>query len=315
MERLAGSPTGVRDKKMDLAGRARDISLPDNRQRVSIRAFAIVILLMSNVCFVSQFLTSPSGTPIPQPAYPLLLSLALGVTMTLVRVPAGEFLMGSADSDRDALNDEKPQHKVYLGEYLIGKYDVTNAQYAIFAKATNRRWVIPAGKEDQPVVDVSWDDAVAFCQWASQVTGRKIRLPSEAQWEKAARGTDGRLFPWGNDEPNAYRLNYDMNIKDTTPVGKYSPAGDSPYGAADIAGNVLQWTSSLYKSYPYNGNDGREDQNIRDARVLRGGGPFDVRWAVRSAGRNKNNPDFHFVFVGFRIAVSPVQPLRHTLML
>ena len=224
---------------MGVANRAAGSFVLVTRQRFSIGAFATVLLIVSTTCFASQLFTS-SVTPVAQPAAPLLLSLAPGVTLELVRVPAGEFLMGSAAGDKVAFSDEMPQQTVYLDEYLIGKYDVTNAQYAAFAQATNRSWSMPAGKENHPVVNVSWDDAVAFCQWASQITGRRIQLPSEAQWEKAARSTDGRLFPWGNDEPNASRLNFNSYVGDTTPVGKYSPAGDSPYGAADMAGNVLQ---------------------------------------------------------------------------
>jgi len=139
-----------------------------------------------------------------------------------------------------------------------------------------------SGKDDYPVVQISMDDAVAFCKWASEVTGRRIQLPTEAQWEKAARGPStgsgstgsggARLYPWGNQPPNNNLANYNMNAGgDTSPVGQYSPQGDSPYGAADMAGNAWEWTSTIYKSYPYVANDGREDATSREARVLRGG--------------------------------------------
>jgi formylglycine-generating enzyme required for sulfatase activity len=200
------------------------------------------------------------------------LVLKHGITIEFVRVPAGEFVMGSTDADTQAYDNEKPQSKINLAEYWIGKYDVTNAQFRAFVQATGYKttaetagsayaydgsswnftpganWQHPrgtdstlSGKDNHPVVNVSWDDAVAFSKWASRVTGKKIALPTEAQWEKAARGTDGRIYPWGDQVPDATRLNFNNNIGDTTEVGKYSPAGDSPYGAVDMAGNVWQW--------------------------------------------------------------------------
>ena len=192
-------------------------------------------------------------------------------------VPAGEFLMGSDPKvDKDACDDEQPQHQLFLPEFYIGKVPVTNAQYAGFVKATHRKapdhWekgAIPAGKAEHPVVNVSWQDAVDFCRWLSEATRRSFRLPSEAEWEKAARGTDGRIYPWGNQAPDEKRCNFGMKVGDTTPVGKY-PDGASPCGALDMAGNVWEWTSSVYKPYPYAPNDGREDPGSRAARVLRG---------------------------------------------
>ena len=232
----------------------------------------------------------PTNRPSPPPQQrpnnnSLVLTFAPGVTLDLVRVPAGAFLMGSTDADKSASGDEKPQHKVKLDEYLIGKYEVTNEQYAAYAKAKGLSWTMPQGKGKHPVVSVSWDDAVAFCAWVSQTSGRRVQLPTEAQWEKAARGTDGRIYPWGNEAPNANLANFNQNVKDTTEVGKYSPAGDSPYGLADMAGNVWEWTSSLYKGYPYKADDGREEQNSRDARVLRGGAFGLVASLVRCANR------------------------------
>jgi serine/threonine-protein kinase len=190
---------------------------------------------------------------------------------------------------------------VNLDEYLIGKYDVTNAQYRAFVDATHRVWSMPAARESYPVVNVTWSDAVAFCQWASQHTGRTVQLPSEAQWEKAARGTDGGKYPWGNDAPDVNLLNYNVNVRDITPVGAYSPQGDSPYGVADMAGNVFQWTSSLARPYPYRAGDGREDQQSRDWRVVRGGGYNVGGRGVRSAARATYNPISRYDDVGFRV--------------
>ena len=156
--------------------------------------------------------------------------------------------------DKDASANEQPQHRLYLPEFYIGKYPVTNEQYAAFVKATRqaapqywKKSQIPAGKENHPVVNVSWKDAVAFWQWLSQASGKTIRLPTEAEWEKAARGGDGRIYPWGIDPPTKELCNFGDNVGDTTPVGQY-PAGASPCRALDMAGNVWEWTGSLYRT-------------------------------------------------------------------
>ncbi|HEY3289081.1 MAG TPA: formylglycine-generating enzyme family protein, partial [Anaerolineae bacterium] len=267
----------------------------------------------------------------------LLLPLAPGVQMEMVRVPAGAFLMGSAVTDTTSMPDERPQSRLTLDDYLIDKYDVTNAQFKAFVNATGYKttaekvgtgytlvvtqwlevkgadWLHPYGpgsdingKDNHPVVLVSWDDAVAYCAWTSQVTGHTVVLPNEAQWEKAARGTAGQLYPWGNREPDDSRLNYNMTVKDTTEVGRYSPIGDSPYAVADMAANVWQWTSSVYMPYPYNPNDGREDQSSSDQRVMRGGGFGAVREGVRSARRYARHHDDRFADLGFRVIALPV---------
>ncbi|HEY3289294.1 MAG TPA: bifunctional serine/threonine-protein kinase/formylglycine-generating enzyme family protein [Anaerolineae bacterium] len=234
----------------------------------------------------------------------LILTIQGGVGITLVKVPAGEFAMGGLEIDKNATANEKPEHKVKLDDYLIGKYDVTNAQYAVFAAATDRNWKIPDGKENEPVVNVTWDDAVAFCQWASQVSGRKVSLPTEAQWEKAARGTDGRFYPWGNQAPDNNLLNFNMKVGTTTPVGQFSPAGDGPFGSADMAGNVLQWTSTIAAAYPYKADDGREDPTSRAERVYRGSSYSDPAHAARVSVRAWQPPTFSNKFLGFRIVVA-----------
>jgi serine/threonine-protein kinase len=206
------------------------------------------------------------------------------VGMELALVPAGEFHMGSDPAvDTYASKDDQPQHTVELPEFYIGKYEVTNSQYAVFVEATGHRapihWTngtVPPGEENHPVVWVSWDDAVLFAKWLSDQTGMDFRLPSEAEWEKACRGTDGRLYPWGNSAPDAEKANYHGNVDTTTQVGSYSPQGNSPYGMADMAGNVWEWTSSLFADYPYSTADGREDMQASRAgrRVIRGGAFF-----------------------------------------
>lgn len=185
--------------------------------------------------------------------------------MKMVRVPAGKFLMGEG---------KVPMH---VDEYLIGKYLVTNAQFIIFAEAVGYDGSInrePA-KLNHPVTNISWHSAVAFCNWASQVTGKKFHLPSNIEWEKAARGTDGRIYPWGNQRLDAERCNFGWLVGTTTPVGNYSPKGDSPYGCTDMAGNVWEWTGDNYQEgYEY-------EKSLR-------GGAFDCGWEwARRISKNR----------------------------
>ena len=213
----------------------------------------------------SQAWRKPAAVSAPSTAKP-------PVEFDWVTVRAGVFLMGSdKEKDKFAYDDELPQHQVNLPVFRIARVPVTNAQYEKFVDATGYatpdHWQhgrIPPGKENHPVVYVSWHDARAFCQWAG------VRLPTEAEWEKAARGTDGRIYPWGNEPPDENRCNFNKNVGDTTPVGKY-PKGASPYGVLDMAGNVWEWTSSKYQSYPYKADDGRESPEGSDLRTLRGG--------------------------------------------
>ena len=272
------------------------------------------------------------ATAIPAASNVLTLTLAPGVTLELIRVPEGEFLMGSnKTADPLALDAELPQHSVSQEGYWIGKYEVTVAQFAAFVKATGYEttaerlgsgwtwidrkwqevsgtdWAHPGGpnsniegKENHPVTLVSWDDAVAFCRWATEATGRTLRLPTEAEWEKAARDTDGRIYPWGNAPPNAQRANSN-SVNGTTPVGQY-PLGVGPYGTLDMAGNAWEWTSSLYRRYPYKGDDGREAQGDRGTRVLRGGSFLNESQNVRSAVRLTYFPHDRYANFGFRVA-------------
>jgi formylglycine-generating enzyme required for sulfatase activity len=199
------------------------------------------------------------------------------IGIEMVRIPAGEFLYG----------DNKEKRK--LEEFWIARTPVTNEQYKAFVDATKHRaprhWenrCIPTGKENHPVVRVAWSDATAFCKWA------EVRLPSEMEWEKAARGTDGRTWPWGNQEPDAWRCNFNNGVGDTTPVGQY-PAGAN--GLCDMAGNVWEWCAGSGFS-----------------RILRGGGYSSNRMDVRCAFRYWFNPDARNDEFGFRVAVSSPQP-------
>jgi formylglycine-generating enzyme required for sulfatase activity len=192
----------------------------------------------------------------------------------MVFIAAGPFLMGS----NDRLPDEGPQHEVNLDSYYIDVYEVTNLQYKKFNDATKRRSPahfrnrsFPPGKADHPVTYVSWEDAQAYCQWAGK------RLPTDEEWEKAARGTDGRMFPWGN-EFDVLKANTPLrwqqigDFGDTTPVGAFAD-GVSPYGLYDTSGNVWEWTSSWYKAYP-NNTVASESYGER-YKTLKGGSWFD----------------------------------------
>jgi len=253
---------------------------------------------------------------------PDVLTITSPIHLELVRVPAGEFLMGSDPAkDEDAFADEQPQHTVDLPEFHIARYPVTNAQYAAFVQATDHRgpshWQdghIPSGQEEHPVVEVSWHDALAFCEWLSRGSGKGFSLPSEAEWEKAARGTDGRIYPWGNEPPDETRCNFEDHEGTTTPVERYSPRGDSPYGCADMAGNVEEWTRSLWGAnilepdfvYPYDPQDGREDLKAEGRWVVRGGSFGDSRRRVRCASRFGARLDVPLGAQGFRPVAAPI---------
>ena len=213
-----------------------------------------------------------------------------------VTIPAGEFLMGSLDQ----LINEQPQHLVNLDEFQIGLYEVTNRQYDQCVKADicvgN---AFADGVDLYPVVNVTWYDAKSYCKWVGG------RLPTEAEWEKAA-SWDGKaktkfVYPWGNSAPTSVLLNYKGEGSNTTPVGTY-PDGISPYGLYDMAGNVWEWTSSLYQPYPYDANDGREELSSSDSRVLRGGLWSTNDGSARSAYRSYDAPSDTYPFVGFRCA-------------
>jgi iron(II)-dependent oxidoreductase len=249
-----------------------------------------------------------------------------------VPVPAGLFLMGSTEDNQLAYDDERPQQQVNLDAFRIGRYPVTNAQYARFIEEggyENRDYWIEAGRvwreaesiaqprfwEDpkwnqpnHPVVGVSWYEAVAYCRWLSETTGQEFRLPSEAEWEKAARGEHGREWPWGNEFDPQKANTEESGLRRTTPVGQYSPEGDSPYGASDMAGNVWEWCSTLERDYPYQPDDSREDLEGEGPRVVRGGSWFDDQRGVRCAYRHWDDPDDRDLNLGFRVVVSPGSP-------
>jgi formylglycine-generating enzyme required for sulfatase activity len=253
-------------------------------------------------------------TAIPSP----IPTLGIGSTivsevdgMRMVYIPEGFFLRGTADKELPDEYDAKPQRSIYLDAFWIDLFEVTNGQYALCVEAgacnepstsssfTRQNYFDDPEYDNYPVIFVKWADAKSYCHWAGR------RLPFEAEWEKAARGTDGRLYPWGNEEPNLNLLNFGGNTGDTTPVGSYS-AGASPFGVLDMAGNVWEWVRDwyfwgYYSEAPERNPEGPVSGNYH---VLRGGSwdligrivRVDYRWTLPyGMDRSKD--------VGFRCAM------------
>jgi formylglycine-generating enzyme required for sulfatase activity len=286
--------------------------------------------------------SSPIGTnPTPRApdSWDMYLPLIVHDASSMVSIPAGNFQMG-CDPDHNAGNsscesDQLPLHTVYLDAYSIDKYEVTNDQIAVFLTSresndcdgydcvhlassylrisyTGGQYVVDSGYGDHPVVDVTWYGANSYC------TENGKRLPTEAEWEKAARGTSVRTYPWGDGAPNCTLANYDdfyymeshYCVGDTTPVGSY-PLGASPYGALDMAGNVFEWvndwySSSYYSSSPSSNPPGPEPEELYYSyKVVRGGGRFHHPYYMRTANRESSfHPDAGSGNVGFRCGVS-----------
>jgi formylglycine-generating enzyme required for sulfatase activity len=267
--------------------------------------------------------------------------------MVMVYVPAGEFLMGSTDADQNAEDDEKPRRSVYLDAFYISQHPVINEQFSRFVDAVGYRtdaekagsgwvwtgqvwelvqgadWRHPRGsgssiadKTDHPVVQVTWDDAEAYCRW----TGK--RLPTEAEWEKAARGTSGSSYPWGDDAPDGQKLNLcdvdcevgwrvlnvDDGYVDTSPAGHYE-AGKSPYGVYDMAGNVWEWVADWYEDDYYGLAPERNPKGpgSGEKRVTRGGSWYNLPEVGRSAFRTGLDPDVRDYSIGFRCVLPVTQ--------
>ena len=235
----------------------------------------------------------------------------------MIDIPAGAFRMGSDAGPAD----ERPAHQVLLPAFAIDRTPVTNAQFAEFLEAAGPRnargerffddddpdarihfvrgrWRADAGFEHHPVVEVSFRGASEYCARAGK------RLPTEAEWEKAARGADGRRYPWGNEAPDATRARFAAAYNATVPVGSH-PQGASPYGVLDMAGNVWQWTSSLYRPYPYRAGDGREDAGSAGTRATRGGAhdwPAEGIMSTHRGGCLSRSPAAGHHNIGFRCA-------------
>jgi formylglycine-generating enzyme required for sulfatase activity len=238
---------------------------------------------------------TPTATPSPTPTEPPR------PVEDMVEIPAGPFILGS-DTGED---NETPAQTIELPAYQIDRFEVTNDDYTLFVNATGyqteaekkgakKNWRTEAeGQGNHPVVRVAWNDAAAFCEWLGK------RLPTEPEWEKAARGEEGNLFPWGNEFDPAKANIKASGIRGTVAVGSF-PAGASPYGVEDLAGNVWEWTADPYQAYP---NSTYQDKFYSDqVRVTRGGGWFDDEATVRSTNRSAADPSAANDDLGFRCA-------------
>ena len=221
-------------------------------------------------------------------------------------IPAGEFPMGSVKGSANAKRSEGPQRMVYLDAYEMDVYEVTTKYYAEFLEATQPQtpaaWnqVDLARHGDRPVVGVAWDEAVAYCGWVGK------RLPTEAEWEKAARGTDGRSFPWGNEAPTSDRATLTKRwdgYNTPSPVGSLE-AGKSPYGLYDMAGNVMEWVSDWYDADYYDTAPVKNPTGPKSGKsgIVRGGGWGFLPVDVRSARRIYPPRDTQCKNIGFRCA-------------
>ncbi len=270
--------------------------------------------------FAQHNYTWPNGEPVENGAYVLRavvstpddtrkvvqtpIEIDAPPNIVTVHVPIGDFPMGS-DSDVEA---ESPVHTVPVNDFWIMKTEVTNKQYAQCVKAGvctapagGARWSDPA-YADHPVTGVDWEQANTFAAWVGG------RLPTEAEWEKACRGIDGRTYPWGDATPTYELANYDNVLGDTTPAGSY-PGGASPYGAVDMGGNVWEWTSSLYQEYPYQAGDGREDAAAVGRRVTRGGSFYYTHYQLTCTFRSPADPDVVNSQTGLRVVFDrPLNP-------
>jgi formylglycine-generating enzyme required for sulfatase activity len=256
---------------------------------------------------------TPTATPLRDE-----ITDAKGVPMRLV--PAGTFTMGSdaddalaeckkyrSDCSRDWFINEEPAHQVDLDAFYMDKFEVTNARYKACVDAgvctppqdtnsyTRSSYYDNSQYNNFPVINVDWNQAKTYCEW------RGARLPSEAEWEKAARGTDGRTYPWG-EGIDCDKANYSGCKGDTTEVGSYAD-GKSPYGLYDMAGNVWEWVSDWYDAYP--GNTISNSDYGTKYRVLRGGSWYDSEYVLRTSYRGRDTPDVINLYVGFRCARSP----------
>jgi formylglycine-generating enzyme required for sulfatase activity len=199
---------------------------------------------------------------------------------------------------------QQPQQHVTLPSFKIARFPVTVAEYACFVRSEPLRkqplnWQMQSSRLEYPVVGVTWHDAVAYAAWLKFLTGEPWRLPTEAEWEKAARGTDGRIYPWGD----TFDKNHCTQGADAPPVGS-SPSGASPYDVQDMVGNVWQWTSSCPSAYPYDASDGREDPNAFGKRVLRGSTSGSIDSSKRAAGRDWFNAHETTRTMGFRLVLA-----------
>jgi formylglycine-generating enzyme required for sulfatase activity len=231
------------------------------------------------------------------------------ITGPVCKVAAGKFTMGGVPKrGLESRDNEQPGHRVSPREYEIGRFPVTVAEYACFVRTGHpapRDWDAQLEKAEpleQPVTSVSWHDAYDYAAWLYRLTGKLWRLPTEAEWEKAARGTDGRIYPWGDGFEAARANTSESRRRGTSPVGSY-PSGASPCGAQDMAGNVWEWTSSVYLPYPYHNDEEHEAPDAPGGRTLRGGSWYNDSGAARTTCRNRTVPADVNGLNGFRLAL------------
>jgi iron(II)-dependent oxidoreductase len=248
-------------------------------------------------------------------------TIALGTHAfkTSALISGGYFVMGSNNGP----DDEKPEHRVFVKSFLIDVLPVSNADFAKFLNARglknhlgesfyddddrdarihqqNAIWQADLGYATHPVNEVSWLGARDYCAWLNK------RLPTEAEWEKAARGTDGRKYPWGNSKPDHNRALFGAAYNASAPVDAF-PQGASPYGVLDLSGNQWEWVASAYRPYPYSADDGRENQTPGPIRSTRGGGHDSSEDELTTTQRGRNlsrNPKAGHHNIGFRCASS-----------
>lgn len=245
-----------------------------------------------------------------------LLSAILSLTLAageqtlpeFVDIPGGPFTMGAdRTADPGAFDNERwpgtsGTGRVEVAPFAITRSEITVAQFSAFARATNWRGDprALAAPPAHPVAFVTWPDAIAYCRWLSRQLGRAVRLPTEAEWEKAARGTDARIYPWGN-QPRHDRANYDN--RQVVPVARY-PCPECAYGLADMSGNLWEWTSSPYQAYPYDPADDRDNLSADALWVIRGGHFGDSAKMVRTTTRTGADPGARRAFIGFRVVAA-----------
>ena len=285
------------------------------------------LFLMCPLFALAACVVEPTVTPLPTPTdFPALppAGASAGDTWTrpkdgavMVYVPAGEFLMGSTDDDIDAIMaqcsdckreeyaEEQPQHAVSLDAFWIDRNEVTNVQYRTCVEAgaciEPRCWEEDDfNAPDQPVVCVVWADAQDYAAWVGG------RLPTEAEWEKAARGTDGRIYPWGNSPPDCDRANYAGCAGKPLPVGSH-PDGASPYDVLEMAGNVQEWVADWYDADYYSRTPVWNPQGPESGafRVLRGASFNYYPWVAHGAVRAGKYPIGSNWWVGFRVVLPP----------
>ncbi|MBF0108659.1 MAG: SUMF1/EgtB/PvdO family nonheme iron enzyme [Magnetococcales bacterium] len=244
------------------------------------------------------------------PPSPSMFDLLPGLRM--LPVPGGIFTMGD---DQGEYDDEKPAHRVQLSPFHLAETPVTNQQYRLFLEA-NRTCREPEYWKDerfsndlQPVVGVDWNDAMKFCEWLSKLSGKEFFLPTEAQWEYAACGTDGRRYPWGNDNPTSEHACFDQQQDQPALVGQY-PAGRGPFGHFDLAGNVWEWCRDVWDAGVYKKRatpvvkDPIVTEGNLDLHPVRGGSWFGPASSLRTGIRGVNVVGIHIDVLGFRLAAS-----------